>query len=203
MEESYVDKNREEIIGLLKSTKRKGMTGVIKFLEESEFFIREGSKKHHNYIGGLAEHSLGVYRKALALNRNCDINSLIICSLLHDVCKISHRFTPHECYNGHGSRSIKLLKYLKLSLTDKERRAIRFHASTKGRKYSDKDCEELEIAKNEDLRNLIASCVQIDVVPWKSHIFPLFRLAEWAKFYIEKIPGLIAELIAKIRHFRR
>jgi len=175
MADNYLEKNRETIIDLLKSTKRRGMPAVIKFLDESEFFIREGSKRHHNYKGGLADHSLGVYNKALALNKTCDINSIIICALLHDVCKISHRFTPHECYNGHGSRSLKLLNYLNLQLKEDEKRAIRFHASIKGRTFNDADTEELNIAKKEELRNLIARCVEIDVNPKRALLFTLAK----------------------------
>lgn len=202
----YIEQNKTSIIELLKSTKRRGMGNVIKFLEESEFFTREGSKRHHYYQGGLAEHSLGVYKKAVVMNKSCDINSIIICALLHDVCKISHKYTPHECYNGHGSRSLKILSYLKLQLKDDEKRAIRFHASIKNRTFNDKDTEELNIAKTEKLRNLIARCVEIDVSPKLSFFFPITKTFYKIAALFAKIPSLFAKiphLLSKKLMFRK
>ena len=70
---------REEIIGLLRSTNRKGIETLIKFLDASKYFFCWGSQKHHKYIGGLAEHSLQVCRIALEENNGeCDESNIII-----------------------------------------------------------------------------------------------------------------------------
>ena len=51
---------REEIINLLRSTKRDGIERLIKFLDKSQYFFCWGSFRHHKYVGGRAEHSLQV-----------------------------------------------------------------------------------------------------------------------------------------------
>lgn len=54
---------KERIINLLNSTERKGIDRVIKYMDETDFFVAPASTKYHgNYDGGLAEHSLNVYQ---------------------------------------------------------------------------------------------------------------------------------------------
>ena len=57
-------KQREEIIALLESVKKVDTKKLISYLDKSGFFYRPsgGKNKHHNFPGGLAEHSLGVFR---------------------------------------------------------------------------------------------------------------------------------------------
>lgn len=58
---------REKIIDLLASTHRQGIIEVIEYLDKSGFFYRASSSyKHHNFPGGLAEHSLGTYHESIA-----------------------------------------------------------------------------------------------------------------------------------------
>lgn len=88
--QEQINANKAEIIALLRSTKRKGIENVINYLEnESYFFTAKGSAgdSHHAWRGGLAQHSLGVYRKAKALGASLPADSLIIAALLHDICK--------------------------------------------------------------------------------------------------------------------
>lgn len=129
--EEQITNNRHEIISLLRSTGREGIDVVINYLVESGFFERKGSQgrhKHHDYKGGLAEHSLGVYRLALYLNEKCNPNSVIIAGLLHDICKANSFKPSTSLYHGHGLRSVNILQdYLKFLLTDDEREAILFH----------------------------------------------------------------------------
>ena len=129
---------REAITNLLVSTERQGINNVLQYLDDSGFFYRASSPHgHHNYPGGLAEHSLGTYRLAQSSGIGLNRNSIIICSLLHDICK-SDRFwfkgrsirqhTPNcEMDSRHSVRSIAILKDCGLPLSEPERRAIRWH----------------------------------------------------------------------------
>lgn len=99
---------KQRYIELLKSTERKGIDEFIDYLEnETDFFIAPASTKFHcNYIGGLLEHSLNVYDnfKKLLEMKNVEFaeDSVIICSLLHDVCKSGSyvRETRNRKVNG-------------------------------------------------------------------------------------------------------
>ena len=119
-------RTRAEIISLLKGTKRNGMDAVCRYLDESDFFT-ERCNSHHRFIGGLAVHSLGVYREFKKLNPSLPDDSIRIVSLLHDICKSHH---PHYNYIGrghHGLRSVLLLEELGLELKPEERHAIAKH----------------------------------------------------------------------------
>src|SRR3712207_1964507 len=94
-------KNKEEIINLLKSTERPGMDKIIKYLEETDFFIAPASTKYHgNFDGGLAEHSLNVYNLFKKKNEQFDLglssDTLIITSILHDI-RSEERRVGKEC----------------------------------------------------------------------------------------------------------
>ncbi len=113
--------NKEKFIALLKKTKRYGIDYLIEWLEINEFFTAPCSTQHHLCReGGLLEHSLNVYECMNSL-ANCllgreqtdDIaNSIIICSLLHDVGKVGQFGKPYYVENY-------------LSKTDKEGNPIR------------------------------------------------------------------------------
>ena len=112
---------RETIINLLRSTNRDGVERLIKFLDKSQYFFCWGSFKHHKYVGGLAEHSLQVCKIALEDRKgNCDTNSIIIASLLHDICKVNYDFPVERGYYGHGTKSVQILEdYLDFKLLTK------------------------------------------------------------------------------------
>ena len=83
--------NKDEIIKLLKTVKRDGIEDLINFLENSDFFTAPASTKYHNaFAGGLAQHSLNVYNNLVEITKDkgFDKESLIVCALLHDICKI-------------------------------------------------------------------------------------------------------------------
>ena len=62
--------NKDIIIQILSATGRPGMDRVLVELEQNGFYEAPGSIKYHsNYKGGLAEHSLAVYRCAMDLKR--------------------------------------------------------------------------------------------------------------------------------------
>ena len=128
---------------------KRNIDKVIDFLEERGFFEAPASVSYHNNCkGGLAKHSLDVYYNAIILNQQMNLpeSSVIICSLLHDVCKanfykVDYRNAKNErgewekvpYYTiddtipyGHGEKSVMMItEYMKL--TSEEKYAIRWH----------------------------------------------------------------------------
>ena len=84
--------DKEVYINLLRITGRKGIEDLITYLETTDFYEAPASTRYHNSKpGGLLEHSLNVYRALKELNGYCglyDNETLVIVSLLHDICKI-------------------------------------------------------------------------------------------------------------------
>lgn len=136
---------KASIIELLRQTGRKGIDEILKTMEERNFFLLPASIKHQNpEKGGLVHHSLMVYKEALALweasNYKARIRkeSIIITSLLHDLCKTDVFYedpsqpTGFNKRNprfpvGHGERSILLALMSGLEMTEEECIAIRWH----------------------------------------------------------------------------
>lgn len=161
--------NKNKIISLLRSTKREGMESVIQYLEKSGFYEAPSSiYRHHNWKGGLAEHSLGVYRIASRQNNGLPHDSIIIAGVLHDICKASKLYynangiiqRRHTHIKGHGRRSILLLKQCGLSLTNDERLAIRWHMG--GHHASRKEYKEVIVARQNPLWKVIHQADQLD-----------------------------------------
>ena len=145
------DLNKERFISLLKTTNRTGIENVIDWLESTDFFEAPASTQYHeNYTGGLCEHSLKVYdtfeKLHQAFNLDININSIIIMSLLHDVCKagcyhkekknvkIGQNWTQIDYWKfddenpiGHGHKSVIILLKEGFSLTDLEINSIISH----------------------------------------------------------------------------
>ena len=87
---------KERIIKLLLSTKRDGMASLLAWMEINGFFTSPCSTQHHlSCEGGLAEHSLNVWNLMTDMadtllseeERKEMYQSIIICSLLHDIGK--------------------------------------------------------------------------------------------------------------------
>lgn len=154
--------NKNEFVELLYSTGREGMDEVILQLEELGFFQAPASSKFHlNHEGGLLEHSLNVCRIGLMLRdqmlllkpeleESLNKESVIIASLLHDLCKADiyqkcvrkrkdrlGQWVDYETYEldysdfplGHGEKSVIVLLRMGLDLSDDEIMAIRWHMS--------------------------------------------------------------------------
>jgi hypothetical protein len=142
---------KEKYLTTLRVIDREGIQPLSKFLEESDFFIAPASaKNHNNYKGGLVEHSLLVLynMQKLSLIYCPDQNpyeSLILVSLLHDICKVNFYkettrnvkidgvWTQEPYFSiedslplGHGEKSVILLQRF-LKLTNEEIMAIRWH----------------------------------------------------------------------------
>lgn len=173
-------KNKETFIELLRSTNRKGVEGMIEDLEEMGFFNAPASAGHHlNVEGGLVQHSLNTCRAALmvwegmkklepSLEGEVKRDSVIIASLLHDICKSDiyvrtvkkrknsigiwedvegYKVTYKSFPMGHGEKSLVLALYSGMELTDAEMLAIRWHMGAWG----------VNMSSFEDQRNYDAS----------------------------------------------
>ena len=154
--------NKNEFVELLYSTGREGMDEVILQLEELGFFQAPASSKFHlTHEGGLLEHSLNVCKIGLMLRdqmlllkpeleESLNKESVIIASLLHDLCKADiyqkcvrkrkdrlGQWVDYETYEldysdfplGHGEKSVIVLLRMGLDLSDDEIMAIRWHMS--------------------------------------------------------------------------
>ena len=144
------DKMKKQYIDLLLATKRKGIDNLIKWIETTDFFTAPASTKYHlSKEGGLLEHSLNVYdellKEVVVEGLNINNSSLVIVSLLHDLCKanyysVSERnvkkdnkwvkepyYTVNDLFPmGHGEKSVIIIqKYIEL--TNEEIAAIRWH----------------------------------------------------------------------------
>ena len=151
---------KQQFIEKLRSTNREGMENVIKHLERLGFFVAPASAKFHlNVKGGLMQHSWNVCNTALMLREQMiqmkpeledklPVESVIVASLLHDVCKsniykdaILNRKNDQGYWEkvpgyevdysglplGHGEKSVIMLLTLGLRLTRDEMLAIRWH----------------------------------------------------------------------------
>lgn len=165
---------KEEFISLLRSTEREGIDRVISKLESMGFFTAPASSKNHLCVeGGLLEHSMNVYKMAkmireqlLAVQPELKIKeeSVIIASLLHDVCKADiykkglkwrkddqGRWEQYEAYEidytnfpmGHGEKSVMMLLMCGLRMEQDELLAIRWHMGAWNlafQNFEDKSC---------------------------------------------------------------
>ena len=162
MNKQEIETRKAEFIELLKSTGREGIDDLIDMLDEGKmhFFTAPASVNHHlNSDGGLLIHSLNTCKAGLKL-RDMIIEmkpelepmlkreSVIIATLLHDICKadiyvpaikkrkgedgiwrevesydVSYRNFPM----GHGEKSAMLALMSGLEIYDDELLAIRWH----------------------------------------------------------------------------
>ena len=138
---------------LLRETGREGINNVIEYLRNGSFYSVPASVAFHNNLkGGLAKHSMDVCLKAMELYNELksngielpfDKNSVILCGLLHDVCKMDeytinrlgkarHTKIYYDNINNnktlrHGTKSIDILLECGLQLTEEEIKAIHWH----------------------------------------------------------------------------
>lgn len=97
---------------LLLGTYREGIDKVVSWLDTINFWGCPASSKHHgNFTGGLAQHCLHVYMCFSQLNDYLQLNipkeSLVICGILHDVCKCGcyvPEFKNKKVYSDRGSK---------------------------------------------------------------------------------------------------
>ena len=153
--------DKQFFIETLLSTNRKGIENTLEKLEELGFFDAPASSKFHLACnGGLLKHSVNVYKAAIMLRKQAiqahpeletllPLDSVTICSLLHDTCKTDiykkgilsrknadgywEKYVGFQVdYNsglplGHGEKSVIMLLSWGLDLKPEEMLAIRWH----------------------------------------------------------------------------
>ena len=132
---------------------RQGSEELLSWLKSTDFFTAPASTMFHGaYEGGLVYHSLMVYYETKRIVESykdyfiVSNESIAICALLHDVCKIGcyksemrnvkengqwvqkpyYKFSEDFCFGGHGSKSVYLIQSY-MSLTEGEATAINCH----------------------------------------------------------------------------
>lgn len=181
----YEDTDKSIIIKILRATDRRGINNVINALENNGFFDAPGSvRRHSNYKGGLAEHSLAVYKCAIDLKtKNPESfgqirqESIALTALLHDICKadvyfINQHGIPDKSMRkfpiGHGEKSVIMLLRLGLDLSEDEMLAIRWHMGPHTFKEKSIDNENFNAALKSTAGALINLIRQADGMAAKS-----------------------------------
>lgn len=137
-----LDRNEEVALFALQTVKRGGIEELINYLVDSDYFFAPASTHFHNsFPGGLCFHSVnlmhafrGVDKKLLSPLPN---DSVVICSLLHDLCKVNAYEYVGKDYaslkgpKGHATLSISRIKQY-IELTDTEEDIIRYHMGSFG-----------------------------------------------------------------------
>ena len=127
---------------------RAGSTELLAFLEtKTDFFTAPASSRFHLAgEGGLVKHSINVTEELLKY-KDESVESLVICGLLHDLCKVNYykpgtrnvkndktgQWEKHPYYQiddtfpfGHGEKSVFLIERF-IRLKTSEAMAIRWH----------------------------------------------------------------------------
>ena len=138
-----------------KYIKRDGSKELLEYLKKSDFFTAPASSQFHSaYEGGLCVHSINVYNRFLKSVRNEygedyltdeKMETIAICGLLHDICKIDTFKTdfrnkkvdgnwvqvPYYTIEdslpyGHGEKSVYIISGF-MKLTREEAMMINWH----------------------------------------------------------------------------
>jgi HD superfamily phosphohydrolase YqeK len=153
--------NKETFLRTLQSIDEDRQTvSICDWLESSDFFEAPASTKYHlSEVGGLCLHSLNVLTRLQQINESMELglsaDSMIICALLHDLCKanfyatekrnrkVDGKWEQYDAYMvddkfpiGHGEKSVIILqKYIVLNA--EEVLAIRWHMGAFGIGYQE------------------------------------------------------------------
>lgn len=96
-----IQNNKKKIIDLLKKVDREGINTLVEWLQNNDFFEAPCSTKYHlSEKGGLAQHSINVYKRLYKsfINRAEEVTgsrdiddslkaSIAIVAICHDICK--------------------------------------------------------------------------------------------------------------------
>lgn len=142
--------------------KRDGADNFLNYLLKTDFFTAPASTRFHgSHEGGLLEHSLNVYhclkdylerdRTKQLYRMNYSEETIALCALLHDVCKVNFYKTDYRNAKnergewekvpyytiddtlpyGHGEKSVYIISGF-MRLTREEAFAIRYHMGFSG-----------------------------------------------------------------------
>lgn len=158
--QSNLPSDRNTFEQLLLSTHREGIAKVLHWLDEEGFYDSPASARNHDsFKGGLLAHSLKVCDIALRMWKEMPDEdqeklgqtpreSIILCSLLHDVCKLGlYREKADGTFwrarktlaKGHGKLSVTWLEEQGLLLNDEEKLAIRWHMGPYTQDYGERE----------------------------------------------------------------
>ena len=159
-----INDNKQRFLDLFAThVKREGADKLLDYLvNKSDFFTAPASTKFHGSIdGGLALHSLNVYdclknyldrpRVKEEYKLNYSDESIVICALLHDICKadvyvkgtrnvkneqgvweaVPTYYFEDKLPYGHGEKSVYMITGF-MRLTREEAFAIRYHMGFSG-----------------------------------------------------------------------
>ena len=154
---------------------RLGAADLLRWLGNTDFFIAPASTRFHDCeVGGLVKHSVNVYDCLSTINKRFNFvipePSIIICGLLHDICKAdcykteqrwrkvdgqweqysAYTFDEDYKFGGHGSKSVFLIQQF-MKLNKDEAAAINSHMGA----YDDKN---------------VASVYETNVLAWALHV---------------------------------
>ncbi|MBE6879878.1 MAG: hydrolase [Ruminococcaceae bacterium] len=166
--QQQINENKQRFIELFNTcVKREGADKIIDYLvNKSDFFTAPASTRFHGaFDGGLALHSLNVYdclkdylerqRVKEQYKLAYSDESIVICSLLHDICKanvyvrgtrnvkndqgvwetVPTYFFEDKLPYGHGEKSVYMITGF-MRLTREEAFAIRYHMGFSGNEDS-------------------------------------------------------------------
>ena len=154
---------KEEFLSIYNGNiKRDGADNFLNYLLKTDFFTAPASTRFHgSHEGGLLEHSLNVYhclkdylerdRTKQLYRMNYIEETIALCALLHDVCKVNFYKTDYRNAKnergewekvpyytiddtlpyGHGEKSVYIISGF-MRLTREEAFAIRYHMGFSG-----------------------------------------------------------------------
>lgn len=154
---------KEEFLSIYnENIKRDGADNFLNYLLKTDFFTAPASTRFHgSHEGGLLEHSLNVYhclkdylerdRTKQLYRMNYSEETIALCALLHDVCKVNfYKMDYRNAKNergewekvpyytiddtlpyGHGEKSVYIISGF-MRLTREEAFAIRYHMGFSG-----------------------------------------------------------------------
>jgi hypothetical protein len=148
--------NKEVVIEMLLMTRRTGIQGLIKYMEDGGYFEAPAGMKNHNaFKGGLVEHSINVFELLIEYNKlfflekardpgqvpeKVTPENLVIACLLHDLCKMNAYLGEEGSYTlnpvkpkGHAALSIKMASAF-IELEPLEYMMIKYHMGVYGLK---------------------------------------------------------------------
>ena len=150
-----IEEQKKEFLDICRENiKREGIDDLLKWICSSDFFTAPASTRFHgSYPGGLAEHSLNVYRCLSKIvggypEENISAETVAVTALFHDLCKVhcyktgtrnvkdesTGKWVAKEVYEtdeqfpiGHGEKSCIILQWFLKKLSVDELLAIRYH----------------------------------------------------------------------------
>lgn len=150
-----IEENWFTFKSMLDHTGRKGVKELLNWLETTDARIAPASHKFHLSVpGGLIQHSLNTWSAMYNIDKSLaagfEYHSMVLVSLLHDLCKVdmyvikeewdkeykdkTNQWRKKEVYGiadsfpyGHGEKSVTVALEQGLGLSREEMLAIRYH----------------------------------------------------------------------------